>query len=119
LGNGAAGAIFFKDFPTLKSYAVQVSRDGLELNIPPEPQQRITWDSIETLELEGFEYMAIPMRTATPFSAGSALELPDWETMEITTTDGAIHTLNLKLLSIEQRQILAQAIIRRGGLVEE
>jgi hypothetical protein len=114
-----AGGIFFKDFPTLKSYAVHVTQEGLDMNIPPDPQTRITWDSIETLELEGFEYMSVPVMTSTPFNPGTAIELPDWETMEITTKDGTIHTVNLKLLSIEQRQILAQAIVRRAGLVEE
>ena len=39
--------------------------------------------------------------------------------MEIKTTDGTIHTVNLKLLSIEQRQIMARAIIRRARLTEE
>jgi hypothetical protein len=116
---GAAAWLFIKDFPSLKSYEVHVLEGGLELNIPPEPQKRIPWNSIETLELEGFEYMAIPMAASTPFSAGSQLELPDWETMEIKTNDGQTHLLNLKRLSIEQRQILAQAIVKRAQLVKE
>jgi hypothetical protein len=115
----AAGGIFFKDFITLKNYAVHVTQGGLDMTIPPDPQTRLTWDSIETLELEGFEYASVPVMSSTPFNPGSAIQLPDWETMEITTTDGTIHTLNLKLLSIEQRQIMAQAIIRRAQLIEE
>jgi hypothetical protein len=116
---GAAGWLFFQDFPSLNSYEVHVFQDGLVLNIPPDSQKQIPWDSIDTLELEGYEYMAIPMGNSTPFRSGTALELPDWETMQIKTTDGQTHMVNLKRLSIEQRQILAQAIVKRARLVAE
>jgi hypothetical protein len=114
-----AGWFFFRDYPSLKSYEVHVLEGGLELNIPPDPQKRIPWDSIETLELEGFEYMTISMGVSTPFSNAPQLELPEWETMEITAGGGQKHTVNLKRLSIEQRQILAGAIIKRAQLVEQ
>jgi hypothetical protein len=116
---GAAVWLVIQDLPSLKSYEVHVLEGGLELNIPPDSQKRIHWNSIETLELEGFEYMAIPMAASTPFSPGSQLELPEWETMEIKTNDGQTHLLNLKRLSLEQRQILAQAIVKRAQLVSE
>jgi hypothetical protein len=96
-----------------------VLQDGLELDIPPDGEKQIGWSSIESLQLEGFEYMAVPMAASTPFRPGTQLELPEWETMELTQTDGQKHTVNLKRLSLEQRQILAQAIVKRAALVKE
>jgi hypothetical protein len=46
------------------------------------------------------------------------LELPDWHSMRITVAGGATHDVDLKLLSLEQRQILWRAIARRANLVE-
>ena len=49
----------------------------------------------------------------------AGIELPDWKTMRITLTNGTTHTVKLSELSIEHRQIFAQALIKRAGLVKE
>ncbi len=38
--------------------------------------------------------------------------------MKVTVSGGATHDVDLKLLSVEQRQILWRAIARRANLVE-
>lgn len=120
-----SGWIFFQDYPSLKGYRVEVVEDGLQLNIPPHPENFVPWSAIERMDLAGYEWMNI----GTPGGAGANpfapkanyawSELPEWETMDITTRDGEVHTVNLKRLSIEQRQILSQAIVKRARLVKE
>jgi hypothetical protein len=72
------------------------------------------------MELAGYEWASlgggpiISQQSRTPY-----LELPEWETMDIILTGGQKHTVDLKLLSIEQRQILSKAIAKQANLVKE
>jgi len=119
---GFAGWLVINDYPALTDYHIEVAPSGLVLIIPPEPEIRIPWESIETMELAGYEWASVGGGTRlTPFGHQRVVgvELPDWETMDITLTGGQKHTINLKRLSVEHRQIFSNALIKRAGLVEE
>jgi hypothetical protein len=115
-----AGWLVDRDYPTLTDYRIDVLDSALYLNIPPEPEKQIPWSSIEGMELAGHEWASlggdhtIGRQSRTPY-----LELPEWETMDIILTGGQKHTVDLKLLSIEQRQILSKAIAKQANLVKE
>jgi hypothetical protein len=115
-----AGWLISHDYPILTDYRIDVLDSALYLNIPPEPKKQIPWSSIERMELAGYEWASlggdriIGQKIRTPF-----LELPEWETMDILLTGGQKLTVNLKLLSIEQRQILSMAIAEQANLVKE
>jgi hypothetical protein len=113
---GVAAWLFFKDYPTLTHYRVEVSQSGLYLNVPPDLDTEIPWNAIEELELEGFAYGSA-RADMTPGSSAT-IELPAWETMDITLSDGTKHRIVLVELSVEHREIFAQALVRRAGLVE-
>jgi hypothetical protein len=119
---GVAAGLFIVDYSTLSKYRVEVQGEGLLLNIPPDPEALIAWDTIEALELAGYEWANVPMPEVMdrfmPKSADAFSSLPDWETMDITA-DGFRYHINLKKLSIEQRSILSRAIVHRGRLVQE
>jgi hypothetical protein len=111
---GAAAWLLIKDYPTLGRYRVQVLGDGLVLAIPPEEEKTLPWSAIEEMFVEG-----IGSASALPRDEFERrLALPDWHSMRITVTGGASHEVDLKRLSVEQRQILWRAIARRASLVE-
>ena len=118
-----AGWFIVKDYPALGGYRLEVAPEGLTLKVPPDLDTLIAWQSIEGLELEGFGYARVgggPQ--VTPYGQAYqsvGVELPDWKTMKLTTTDGQTHTIVLEKLSIEHRQIFANALIKRADLVEE
>ena len=110
----AAAWLLIKDYPTLSRYRVQVLGEGLVLAIPPEEEKTLPWVAIEELYVEG-------MGSASEMPRDEferRLSLPDWHSMRITEAGGAVHEVDLKLLSVEQRQILWRAIARRANLVE-
>jgi hypothetical protein len=109
-----AGGLFVKDFPRLSSYRVEVLADGLVLAIPPQPEKSLAWGAIQEIYIEG-----IGEENSRPKDAvAKMLELPEWHSLRITVADGGTHQVDLKLLSIEQRQTLWRAIARRANLVE-
>jgi len=110
----AAAWLLIKDYPTLSRYRVQVLGEGLSLAIPPEEEKTLPWDAIEEMYVEGVGSASQVPRDEFE----RRLELPDWHSMRITVAGGAIHEVDLKLLSVEQRQILWRAIARRASLVE-
>lgn len=119
-----AGFLFVQGYPSLKRYRVDVTEAGLTLNIPPDPETYIPWESIEHLELAGYEWMHVPTPgVSNPLGQKRAPyaweELPEWESMAITVAGQGTHTVNLKRLSIEQRQILSRAIVKRAHLIKE
>ena len=120
---GFAGWLVINDYPTLTDYHIEVAANGLVMSIPPEPEIRIPWESIETMELAGYEWASAGGGTRlTPLGQQqrmAGVELPDLETMDITLTGGQKHTINLKRLSIEHRQIFSKALIKRARLVED
>ena len=120
---GFAGWLVINDYPTLTDYHIEVAANGLVMSIPPEPEIRIPWESIETMELAGYEWASVGGGTRlTPLGQQqrtAGVELPDLETMDMTLTDGQKHTINLKRLSIEHRQIFSKALIKRARLVED
>ena len=110
----AAAWLLIKDYPTLSRYQVQVLGEGLVLAIPPEEEQTLPWGAIEEMYVEG-------MGSASEMPRDEferRLSLPDWHSMRITVAGSATHDVDLKLLSVEQRQILWRAIARRASLVE-
>jgi hypothetical protein len=110
----AAAWLFVKDYPTLSRYRVQVLGEGLVLGIPPEEEMTVPWGAIEEMYVEG-----VGSASEVPKDEFERrLSLPDWHSMRITVTGGATHDVDLKLLSVEQRQILWRAIARRASLVE-
>lgn len=118
---GVAGWLIAKDYPALEGYRLEVAAEGLTLKVPPDLDTLVPFRSIEELELEGFGYARIgggPQFTGQGMTQSAGLELPDWKTMKLTLTGGEIHTIQLDELSIEHRQILANALIKRAGLVE-
>lgn len=120
---GVAGWLAIQDYPSLSGYRISVEESGLILNIPSEIEERIPWNEVEALELAGFEYGRVGGGTRiTPFGSPQRLvgaELPAWETMTITLAGGQTRRIDLKRLSIEHRQIFAQALIKRAGMVDE
>jgi hypothetical protein len=106
--------LFFKDYPTLSRYSVQVLDEGLVLRIPPEEEKSFPWAAIEEMYVEGVGPASSPHGDAVT----KLLELPDWHTMRITLAGGETHLVDLKLLSVEQRQTLWRSIARRAQLVE-
>jgi len=103
-----------KDYPTLSRYRVQVLGEGLVLAIPPEEEKSLPWGAIEEMYVEGMESASEMPRDEFE----RRLALPDWHSMRITAAGGATHEVDLKRLSIEQRQILWRAIARRASLIE-
>lgn len=108
---GALG-LMAMDYPKLKDYRVAVLVDGLHLTIPPEEEKYFPWASIDELYVEG-----MGPADGGGDSHGRLMQLPEWHTMEITAAGGK-HRVDLKALSMEQRQILWKAIARYAGLVE-
>jgi hypothetical protein len=106
--------LFVKDYPTLSRYNVQVLDQGLVLRIPPEEERSFPWEAIEEMYVEGVGPASSPHGDAMT----KLLELPDWHSMRITLTGGETHLVDLKRLSIEQRQTLWRAIARRAQLVQ-
>jgi hypothetical protein len=119
---GVAAWLFIMDYPALSKYRIEIQGEGLVLNIPPDPEAFIAWDTIETLQLAGYEWATVPMPEVVdrfmPKSDDAFSSLPDWETMDITA-GGARYHIVVKKLSVEQRQILSRAIVHRGHLVQE
>lgn len=111
---GAAGWLLIRDYPTLSRYRVQVLGEGLTLSIPPEAEKTLPWGTIEEMYVEGVGSASEVPRDEFE----RRLALPDWHSMSITVAGGATHDVDLKLLSVEQRQILWRAIARRAELVE-
>ena len=105
---------FVRDYPTLSGYSVQVLDEGLVLRIPPEKDKSFAWESIEEMYVEGVGPASSPHGDAVT----KLLELPDWHSMRITLTGGETHLVDLKRLSIEQRQTLWRSIARRAQLVQ-
>jgi hypothetical protein len=110
---GVSGWLLVKDYPTLDRYRIQVLGDGLWIAIPPQEEKTLAWAGIEEMFVEGIGSGSVPRD-----EFARRLELPDWHSMRITVTGGATHDVDLKLLSVEQRQILWRAIARRADLVE-
>jgi hypothetical protein len=110
---GTAGWLLIRDYPTLHRYRVQVLGNGLVLSIPPESEKTLAWTSIEGMYVEGMGSGAVPRDEFE-----RRLQLPDWHLLRITEAGGATHDMDLRPLSVEQRQILWRAIARRANLVE-
>lgn len=121
-----AGWTVVQDYPSLKGYRVEVRKDALYLNIPPEPEREFPWESILEMEIEGVNWAGAgrgPHQTVGPDGKVRQTkyawsELPQWETMKIVTEDDS-YLVRLDRLSVEQRQTLWRSIAKRGHLVEQ
>ncbi len=60
-----AGWTVEQDYPSLAGYRIEVREDALYLNIPPEPEIEIPWESIQEMEIEGVDW-ATAGRGPTP-----------------------------------------------------
>lgn len=105
--------LFAKDYPRLSRYKVQVTQQGLVIEIPREPEMSFGWDAVQEIYIEG---VGPGPRDGDAFS--QMLELPEWHLLRIGVAGGETHELNLELLSIEQRQTLGKAIAARAHLVQ-
>ncbi len=115
----AAGYLLYRDYPTVKSYRIELMDSGLYLNVPPDPEVHIDWSTIKLMEVKGIDY-GRGIRNPNPMAQTSYFtDLPDWHDMTLTLTDGQTHRVDLSRLSVEQRQILWRAIARRAQLVEQ
>jgi len=117
-----AGYLLYRDYPTVKSYRIELVDSGLYLNVPPDPEIHIDWSSIKTMEVKGIDY-GRGIRNPNPMAPMSETsyftDLPDWHDMTLTLTDGQTYRVDLSRLSVEQRQILWRAIAKRAQLVEQ
>jgi len=96
---------------------------GLYVSVPPNASVHIPYETIETLEISGYEWVRGQMSpgfgpTASPRQLAFT-QLPDWRAITIATTEGLEVELDVERLSIEQRQGLLAAIVKYGGLTEE
>jgi len=118
-----SGWLFIQDYRALKGYSLEVAAPGLTLRVPGELNAEIPWESVEGIELEGFNYARISGGMQFSPTGGmtkrAGLELPDWKTMRVMVAGGTTHLIKLEELSIEHRQIFAKALIKRANLVEE
>jgi hypothetical protein len=110
----AALGLFVKDHPRISRYRVEVLDEGLVLAIPPDAEKSFAWGAIEEIYIEGIG----PMSSRPKDAVAKLLELPEWHSMRITVAGGGQHQVDLKLLSMEQRQTLWRAIAKRANLVE-
>jgi hypothetical protein len=106
--------LFVKDHPRMSRYRVEVLDEGLVLAIPPDPEKSFAWGAIEEIYVEGLGTTNAPPKDAV----AKMLELPEWHSLRITVAGGGTHLVDLKLLSMEQRQTLWRAIAKRANLVE-
>lgn len=109
-----AGGLFVKDHPRMSSYRVEVLDEGLVLAIPPGPEKSFAWGAIEEIYIEGVG----PTDSRPKDAVAKMLELPEWHSLRITVAGGETHLVDLKLLSMEQRQTLWRAIAKRANLVQ-
>lgn len=119
-----AGWLLYQGLVTLARYRVEVRiGSGLHVSVPRAEPVEIPWDTIESLEVSGFEWQraqmapgfgTTPQPAKVPFT-----ELPDWRSMSFSLAGGRNLTLDVAPLSIEQRQSLLNAIVKYGGLAEE
>ena len=109
---------------TVMRYSVMVDIDrGLVVSVPPDAAVDIPFETIETLDISGYEWQRAQVAPGFgPNPQAKKLhftELPDWRTMKLALSDGRSVELDLERLSIEQRQTLLNAIVRYGKLIEE
>ncbi len=114
----AAVVLLVRDFPMVRSYRIAMKASGLEMRIPPRTRIDVPWSQVEGLHVSGVEWHT---GAATPGGrAGNKdrtfLDLPEWETMELSLTDGTKTTVDLTRLSIEQRGTVFKTIATRAGL---
>jgi len=121
---GAAAWLLYQGLTTITGYRVEAGvESGLHVSVPPDAPVHIPYETIETLEISGYEWMR--GQTSPGFGPNvparklAFTELPDWRSITISTTDGQRVQLDVERLSIEQRQGLLRAIVQYGGLVKE
>jgi hypothetical protein len=119
-----AGWFLYQGLVTVTRYRVEVGIDrGLVVSVPPDAAVDIPWETIETLDVSGYEWQRGQMTPGFgPNPQAGKLhftELPDWRSMKFVLTDGRSLELDVERLSIEQRQTLLNAIVRYGKLAEQ
>jgi hypothetical protein len=119
-----AGWFLYQGLVTVTRYSVAVDIDrGLVVSVPPDAAVDIPWETIETLDVSGYEWQrgqVTPGFGPNPQARKLHFtELPDWRSMTFVLSDGRSVELDVERLSIEQRQTLLNAIVRYGKLVEE
>ena len=119
-----AAWLLYQGLVNVTGYRVEVKIDsGLYVSVPPADPMDIPWGTIETLDVSGFEWKRAQVQQGfgpNPVARKLAFsELPDWRSMSFVLTDGRSLDLDLKRLSIEQRQSLLTAIVKYGQMVDE
>lgn len=119
---GFAGLLLLTSVMTLFWYRVDVRKDGLFVQVPPRVGEEIPWERIEGFAVEGQTWAnELDARPGTPAafqSRGPTYELPEWHRMEIVLASGETLEVNLKKLSVEQRQNLWKGIASHGRLTQ-
>ena len=115
-----AAWLAFDGLRTLASYRIEVRvNDGMMVHIPPAARREISYDSIKTVDIEGYTYPRVAMRgmegKKDPFMAGP----PDWRKMTITLVDGETLVVDVERLSIEQRSNFFNALGKYGHLTPQ
>jgi hypothetical protein len=96
-------------------YRIEVGRNELHLLLPAKGENRIPWEEIEGLDVEG---MASDVTLFT--GKGEALRwATQWKEMTLSLRGGRKIDVNLRPLSVEQRGSLWRAIVRKAGLQGE
>jgi hypothetical protein len=119
-----AGWLAYQGLMTVARYRLEVDIDhGVRFTVPPAATVDIPFDTIDSLEVSGYEWQR--GQTTPGFGPGAQpttvpfTELPAWRSMTIVTKDGRSLDVDVERLSVEQRQGLLNAIVRFGGLIEE
>ena len=79
------------------------------MRIPGQPELDVSWQQVESLDIEG---MARDVRLASELPFWST----NWEFLEIGLDDGSSYRVDLRPLSIEQRGTFWRAITRKADL---
>lgn len=119
---GLAGVSLVSTMMTLLWYRVEVRDGGLYVRVPPRFSTETPWESIEGFQVEGQTWAnALAAEPETPVvlrSRGPTYELPEWHRMEIVLASGETLEVNLKKLSVEQRQNLWKGIAFHARLTQ-
>lgn len=111
-----AGFLLVKDLPTLQRFKIAALETGLVLEIPPAEVFEVPWSGIESMTVSGWE---LRRGKPTPLGPNPFADVPDWEIMDLTFAGADSVRVDLRRLSVEQRQSVWKAIAVRGRMVEQ
>lgn len=111
-----AGLLLWQGMTRVKGYRIEVTDATLEIQIPHAEPVSLPWKTIDGIELRGFRKGEEPPDTKFGPHTESLTDNPYWESLEITTSDGGSYLLNLKPLTMTNREILWRLIASHAQL---